>query len=406
MFKKNVLLFTVCCLCSAGLAAEPVKDDFFSTIWERDHLFGDAGGVRSSLEKHGLTYDLTYTAEYFHNLRGGMRTRNGGKYRGDISFTMELDTKAAGLWDNGLFFLHLQEEHGYGITGDYVGDFQTLSNMDADDYKQVSEIWYRHNFFDGKFWVKLGKMEANADFAFVENGGEFLNSSAGFSPTIPLVTFPDQDWGIVLGFEPVDWFSMNVGIYQGRPNGGQSIGNTIDKLHGPMVMVEPAIHYNLFGQPGHLRLGGWWNCDKFDDYDKNDPDADEVSGSGGWYMTWDQQLYSEHPDKEGDEQGIGVFAQYGWSPQDSSEVEHYLGGGVQWVGMMSERDDDILGFGVFHVNFSDYAGFEEHGETAIELFYKIQCGWLSIKPDLQYIIHPGGSEDNAIAAGVRVEISF
>ncbi|MBW1888858.1 MAG: carbohydrate porin [Deltaproteobacteria bacterium] len=93
------------------------------------------------------------------------------------------------------FFLHLQEQHGQGITNEHVGDFQVLSNIDDDDFKQISEFWYKHTLLDDRLWIKLGKMEANADFAFVDNGTEFINSSPGFSPTIPLVTYPNQDWG-------------------------------------------------------------------------------------------------------------------------------------------------------------------------------------------------------------------
>ena len=366
----------------------------------RDHLLRDWWGARSAWEEHGLTSDLVYTAEFFANTDGGMET--GEEYRGDFSVTLELDTSAAGWWENGTFFVHLQEQHGKGVTDDYVGDFQVLSNIDADDYAQISEIWYRHILFDDLLWIKLGKMEANEDFAFVDFGGEFINSSAGFSPTIPLVTYPDQDWGAVLGVEPVDWFSMNMGAYQGRPDGGRSIGDTLDNLYGPLVLVEPAFHYSLVDQPGHFRVGGWWNGDEFEKFDGSD-----ANENYGWYLTWDQEIWKENPDDEC-EQGIGLFGQYGWGDEDRNEAEHYIGGGIQWTGALPSRDDDVVGLGVFHVEFSDEAGFDEDGETAFELFYGARvAGWLCIKPDLQYIANPGGTDnDDAFAVGVRCEIVF
>lgn len=201
---------------------------------------------------------------------------------------------------------------------------------------------------------------------------------------------------------------MNVGVYQGRPDGGRSPGNTIDKLYGPMVMVEPALHYEIAGQPGHLRVGGWWNGDKFDELDEDDPDPGTFGESYGWYLTLDQALWRENPETANDEQGIGLFAQYGWAPDDRSEAQHYVGCGLQCIGVVPARDDDVMGLGVFHVEFSDEAGFEEDSETAVELFYKAQvCGWLSVKPDIHYIAHPGGTDnDDALAVGVRCEAIF
>jgi porin len=377
-------------------------------FFNQDYLLGDLGGGRTWLEEHGFSLELVYTAEFFWNTRGGMNTHKAREYRGDVSLFGELDTGEAGWWHNGAFFLHVQEGHGHGITSRHVGDFQVLSNIDADDFQQISQFWYRHSFLDNRLWVKLGKMEANDDFAFVEFGGEFINSSGGYGPTIPLVTFPDQDWGMVVGSEPVEWFSANVGVYQGRPDGGRSIGATLDNLYGPMVMAEPAFHYQLAGLPGHFRVGGWLNGDHFDEFDRSDPDPGTFGDSYGWYLTWDQLLWPENPGREDDAQGIAMFAQYGWAPEDRSEAQHYISGGIQWVGALPCRDDDILGIGVFHVELSDEAGFDEQGETATELFYKVQlCKWMSVKPDLQYITNPGGSSNrDAVAVGMRFETLF
>ncbi len=42
-------------------------------------------------------------------------------------------------------------------------------------------------------------MEANDDFTEIETGNEFINSSAGLNPTVPIPSYPDQDWGAVIG---------------------------------------------------------------------------------------------------------------------------------------------------------------------------------------------------------------
>ncbi len=363
---------------------------------DRETLLGDWGGLRTKAQEHGISFELMYTAEAFQNTTGGIKT--GGQYRQDLSLTIGLDTSEAGWWDNGEFFAHYQFQHGAGITEDYVGDFQTLSNIDADNYDQLSEIWYKHSFADDSLWLKFGKMESNEDFAFVDYGGEFINSSPGFSPSIPLVTYPDQDWGVVLGIEKSERVTVNIGIYQGRNNGSRSTGNTANNLYGPMAMIEPALHYSLGTKPGHLRLGYWYNGDNFERFDG----TGNEDGTDGFYLTWDQSLSKE------DEKGFGVFAQFGLSPGDVVEAENYYGAGIRYAGQVLYNENDFIGFGIFHVDLSHEAGFDENSETAIELYYKLQpTGWMSIKPDLLYILNSGGShKDDAFALGLRFEVTF
>ena len=89
-------------------------------------------------------------------------------------------------------------------------------------------------------------------------------------------------------------------------------------------------------------------------------------------------------------------------------MAHYVGGGMQWLGPLPTRDDDIFGVGAFHAEFSDEAGLPNDGETALEIFYRAQvAGWLSLKPDFQYIFNPGGSNaEEAIVVGLRAEVAF
>ncbi len=365
------------------------------------HLTGNWGGLRNRLFEDGVHIELIYQSEYFANTRGGITTDGASEYRGDLSLFLELHTGKVGWWDSGTFFAHVQSQHGNGITDDFVGDFQVLSNIDADDFTQLSELWYRHSFDDDRVWLKLGKQETNADFAFVEHGVEFILSSPGFSPTIPLVTFPDPDWGLSAGVTVTDWLSVNAGIFQGRPDGGRSLAKTLDNLYGPMVMLEPTVHYQWRGELGHLRIGGWWNGDRFDELDESNPSPGTFGENYGGYVTLEQGVWSVE-----DGASIGVFGQYGWSPEDRNEAAQYIGAGIFCSGVVPGRDDDSFGLGVFHVALSDEGGFAEGEETAVELFYKAQLtGWLSIKPDVQYISNPGGTtNDDAVAVGIRFEL--
>jgi porin len=362
----------------------------------------DLSGARARFEEHGGAFELVYTAEAFANTRGGLNTDDALEYRGDLSLVVEMDTGSADWWEGGAFFLHVQNQHGRSLTNEHIGDFQVVSNIDADDFTQISECWYRHSFADDRFWIKIGKQDATAEFAAPEYGGEFISSSPGFAPTIPMLTYPDPDLGIAMGVRPRDELSLNVGVYQGRPDADRSFGQALDALSTSLVLVEPAFHYHINGNPGHLRVGYWLNSGSAERLDG----AGDEERSTGWYVTWDQQITAPAGGEEG--QGLGCFVQYGAASPDLSEAETYIGAGIQWVGPSASRGEDVLGFGVFNVSFSEDAGFAETSETIMELYYKLQItGSISTKFDVQYIANPGGtSNDGALATGIRTEISF
>jgi len=456
MNKKAWMGLVMAVLLGGGAFPVAAEEDSAAGWRERESLLGDWGGLRPRLEVRGLSYDLTYTFEYLWNVDGGLE--RGGDYRADLTLGLELDTEAAGWWANGLFSAQLQLQHGNSLSERYTGDFQLLSNMDADDFAQVSQLWYRHSFADGRFWLKVGKQDANEDFAYVDYGGNFSASSPGFNPTIPMVSYPDPDLGIAFGFEANDYLTLKLGVYQGQPDGGRAPGALFDNLHGPLVIFEPELHYSIKGHPGTLRAGAWWHGDSFatlrSGVEEEEGGAsfeersalfraavelglgatfreallgeinaritqrivehligaedEEDNGTFGFYLNWDQEVYRENPDVEGDTQGIGIFAQAAWADGEVREVKRYLGLGLEWTGAIPRRDADVLGLGIFHAAFSEAGEFDRPHETAIELFYKAQLTpWFSVKPDVHYILNPGGSNtDDALVCGVRCEITF
>jgi len=406
-----VALLMVLCLCVKAPSAQGAYipelsvEDFVTT----DHFSNNLWGLHDKLEeKLGLSFEIVYLQDMFWNTRGGMNTKDSGEYPRLMGLYLELDTGKAGLWENGTVFLSFEHHAGHSPTGRNVGDWQTLDGMDADRFNQISEFWYKHTFFDNKLWLKQGKMEANVDFSAIETGLEFINSSAGLIPTIPIPSYPDQDWGAVIGVEPIEWFGCKFGMYQGDIDGSRSIGHSLDNLRGPMMIVEPSFKYSLGGLPGSLNIGGWWNGRNFEAYHRHPGRHENCDKAWGFYGFAQQLLWKENNESADDKQGIGVFAQYGWAPKDRCEVSDYVGGGLRWQGAIPTRDDDVLGLGAFNIYFSDRAGHKEHSETAIELFYKAQImGWLAVQPDMQYITNPGGdNKKSALVLGGRVEFVF
>ena len=357
-------------------------------------------GLLGSLFHGGpcITFEYIYTGEVFNNARGGINTKDATEYRGNFDLVMTADLDEMGFAPGGLIFLYGQNGHGRGITEDHVGDAQGVSNIDAHNFMQMSEYWWQRSVFDDLITFRIGKQDANAEFAVVDLGGDFIGSSFGVTPTIPLPTFPDPAAGVVTFFKLTDWLDFKVGVWDGAATGG-SWG--FSGTGTSFSMYEFKTQYALAcGElPGDFHVGMWYHNDTFADLGG----APDHSGNHGVYLGADQLIYKEYADED-DAQGLGVFFQFSWAPEELNEIQKHFGTGLVYKGLVCCRDDDITGIGVTHVIFSDLMA--ETDETTLEMFYKAPLSpWTTIQPDLQYISNPGGAgARDALAIGLRFEI--
>lgn len=350
----------------------------------------------------GITAEYLYTGEVFTNARGGLNTNRATEYNGLLDLMLTADLDEIGFFPGGTFFIWGQNHHGQGLTDQHVGDFQVLSNIDAPDFTQVSEYWWERSIWDNCLTFRIGKQDANSSFGFVDMAADFVQSSYGFHPTIPMPSYPDPSMAAVVFFRPRESMVLMAGVWDGRPDGGNwgfsGSGVTFS-------IAEMHVEYELSpGQPGRFHAGLWYHSDEWADLT---PGSDRMlRGMHGTYCGWEQLVLPENPDDEDDEQGLGVFAQYGWAPQDRSEAHQYFGAGLVYTGLIPERDEDRIGLGVATVTFSGLLPDYEP-ETAIELYYKAQITpWMMLQPDLQYIADPGGTGRDALAVGLRFSMAL
>jgi hypothetical protein len=148
--------------------------------WQRGT--DDWFGVRPKLDDRGITLQANAVLDSSWDLVGGLH-RGDSAVRYLLNANITIDTERLAGWKGGSFFINFQNQAG-GDGGEMVGDAQGVSNIDSRDLTQISELWYEQRFGDDLVRVKVGKVDANSEFARVENGGEFLNPSFGVSPTI------------------------------------------------------------------------------------------------------------------------------------------------------------------------------------------------------------------------------
>lgn len=384
-------------------ADEPVvevpREWFGGRAWhDWDRATGDWAGVRTTLEDGGLSFGASYTADWFGVVSGGVD--RSWSVRGLLNINATLDLAKAFDWNESTIFADFYWIDGDSISAD-AGDFQGISNIEAEDRVQLAEIWYETQLFSG-LRLKAGKIEANAEFGFVDAAGEFINSSAGFSPTmLTLPSYPDPAFGLVLSWSPSDRLSLTGGFFDGASavdgvrtgtNGPKSFFSD-DRSDDYMLIGEA----NLSWEGGRAGVGIWHHTGEFERFS-----GGTESGTTGFYALAEHTVWAPNEDR-----GIDIFAQFGWSDDEISEANLHVGVGVAWRAPFASRTGDAAGIYASFVELSDPAGLD--AETVLELFYRLQVtGSVSVKPDIQFVFTPGGDPavDDAVVAGVRVEIAF
>ncbi|MCZ7644796.1 MAG: carbohydrate porin [Planctomycetota bacterium] len=391
-----------------GGAGEPLATPDY---WSGAHLTGDWNGARAWAAERGLEFEIVYTGEVMDNARGGVNTRGAAEYIGTPDVIADLYPERMGGWQGGQFHFWFTNVHGAGLTERHAGDAQVLSNLETEPFTTLYEAWYRHAWWDDRFWIKVGKFDANIDFAASDYGGEFIVSSFGFPPMIPFGTYPNTGLGAEAGFRINAWAGVQALFQDGAPNdtsvgGGKTM---FDGEGGHVSMFEfhfspPWLPERL---PGTLKLGAWHHNGDFEELTFAQDPPPAFSSNYGAYALYDQRLLKERDDP-GDEQGLGLFLQAAVAPQDRNEIDRYFGAGLVYRGALPSRDADVVGFGVAHARFSNRLNRTRAVfETQYEFFYRVQVTpFLWLQPQAVYVHQPSGVERDALALGLRFEVNF
>lgn len=342
------------------------------------------------LEARGVSLHAQFVNDWSKNLTSGYDPPYGfGRYSLDLSAAVD-SGKSLG-WKNGTGFIRLKQHlREFGWTDDEAA--QIYSNIDAASRTTLYEMWLEQKWMAGKLRIKGGKIDANTEFAVVENATDFLNSSMGFSPTIlAFPTYPEPQPGAVVSVSGPGSYGISLGTFQASL--------------GTMSFAEPRRHWSLGSSElaGHFSAG-YWRLDG----DMTCFDGSRSSVSQGFYSVLEQYLWRS---RSGDrDQTISTFFQIGRSSGDVSLFTQHLGGGAVWQAPLASRPQDGLGIAVTWVKFSPQpAGFDYDSELITEGYYKMPLNHhLSLVTDLQFLHHPAGLRANPdiVVFTPRLVISF
>jgi porin len=393
------------------------------------HLFGTWGGALPYLESQGITPSLNFTSDMAGNPVGGIT--HGFTAANNLGLGLLFDLDKIASIPNTTFLVQVSERFGPSLTKKDIGNVFNVQQDWGGQTIRVVDVALQPKLLNNTLQLRVGRIAAGDDFLvshydylFMQNG--FCGNPVGIFFNAPGMTaYPNAAWGVLARFKPTKRYYLMGAVYDGDPSVRANAHHGMDwSMHGPAFYIAEA-GYQFNGQPGdtgllgNYKVGAWYDNAVYPEYSTQGPllTGQTTRGNWGFYTLFDQMVYRF--DKSIHDQGIGIFGSFLASPnQNTSQLPYFFTAGVAALGLFPGRPNDSTGFGVLWGGFSnDLAAAQQrngvpsqNSETALELTHRLLFydGALFIQPDIQYIIHPGGTGTiaNALVLGAQIGLNF
>lgn len=379
------------------LARRPSHD----SAAQRPRAEGEAGPAawRERLEQRGVSLELAHITDASSSTRALSAARSVRTY-GSADLTVHLDS-LIGL--RGLtVFVQYEAKSGRNVS-EAAEVWQNVSNIDAEDFHELGEIWAEQRLFSERVRVKAGRLDFNKEFAGTVFGGDFLNASMGYSPSITAApTYPLPSLGANAFVSPTKSLSIGVGVFNGIDGAEAAPGQS-----SLFEIAQATQQWALRGShlAGQLGFGAWRHTGMFRAIDAADDAPAEVARIRGWFATLDQELWhgSQRSDADDDHATIAAFAQAGRADPRAQAIYTHAGGGLTFSGMVPLRVSDVIGVGVTR------ASLRAGREIVTEAFYQLPVtSHFALEADVQRVSRQdwGAERRLGIVSTLRTIIRF
>jgi len=366
--------------------------------------------LSEKVEAFSIGGDLTLSLQGVLNNSEGFREKADASYSADLFLIVPV-----GRYGNLYFRGDIGQGEGISaiLPPTFSGPNADLE-FDAPTFELV-EAWYWTSFpwpdiKDQRVELALGKMDPTAVF----DANEVANSETDqfvadiFVNNLAIEFGGDSNGygaGVSIGYRFTSVYNKGLSV-TGRVGAFEGDGDFEDVLDRPFLIAELDIWRTYYGLNGNYRFYGWVNNNKHTDL--LDASEDELSNKG-FGLSIDQQVSND----------LKLFARYGSQDEDVSRFDWVWSVGGQLAGNRWKRGNDVAGFayGGSHVSerYED-ASFSIDGYVAgadyehwMEAYYKYWANVnLSVSPDMQMIINPGGDseKESVFIYGVRMQAAF
>jgi porin len=386
------------------------------------YLLGNWGGLRDSLYCHGVEFQFGYVNELAYNVTGG--TRNVFTYADQYVAGMTLDTQRLLGWHGGTFQVSITERTGHNLSD--LSGINSLMLMNEvfgrGQTPRLTQFWYDQKFFNDMVAWKIGRVGVGEDFASFNCDFQnltFCGSDPGNIAGNYIFNWPISEWGTRVKITLPSFGYFEIGAYDQNPaylgvhdelapvwfpgstgvlipaelawlptfaNGTSTAGDVVLDINGNPIAVTGLPAAQLRGQ----RYGA--------------------------YVNFQQQLTRTSSDNP--KGGLSAFLNAVWANDKTATTDWQIAGGLTYTGPLSWRPNDDIAFAVGSTHVGNHTANAEalqnalgfgpvavqRSEVAMELYYTIRpVPGLLFRPNVQYIITPGGTSQhgNAFVLGLK-----
>jgi len=383
------------------------------------------GALQNFIEKklhikndYGVQYGGMLLGDANNLFSGGIPRAKKWTFDDLFLFNITLDTEKMGAWKNGLFGLQYLKLYSQQVNrqAGAVEGYNSVIGVSPTSRSELYQFWYKHDFFNKKLIVRIGKSLPTIDFGNVIRPvplslAKDIPSITGLIYT-PVYINSSQDgvlpgyynsaYGVTLNFVPVKSWYFNYGVYDGNLARGVQTGlKILPTLNGSYFHIaETGANWLLRknSYPGKLGIGVW--------HEDGLVSSNNLSehNTSGVYFFGSQRLW--YKNSENNFSGISGFFQYGINNSSVLQVNKYVGTGLTAFGLFPKRIDDSLGVGV-SLGWLNKRIFSRATELMFQGYYQaIIMNGLYLEPAVTYLPTPGASSSAAWAGTLRALLLF
>lgn len=402
-------------------------------------LTGDWGGLRTQLLDRGINLTTIYTSELANNPRGGDEEKTA--YADEFAFGATFDFQRLFDWNGAHFQITVTDRNGHDL--DLTANLHTLMQVQEiygrGQTWRLTEFWFQQTWFDDRLLWKVGRLTVGENFGSFSCNFQnltFCGSQPGSVRGDYWYNYPVSQWGTRLEFAFNEQVKLKFGVFQVNPtyiddswaahNG--LLPDNPSGTTGALIPLEVEWMPKFLGLPDSFKCGAWYDTSNANDvYFDVDHQPLVLTGAAplrrhgrdGVYLSFEQQISGV-----ASKSGAQLFLNITQADRETSpSTDRQITFGLQYKGPFETRPTDVIGVavGTTHVNSRVAAGERlldeitgstipvQTSEYATEIFY----GWtpwpfVTLRPNLQYVIHPGGSSayENDIVIGLKTTIKF
>jgi hypothetical protein len=306
----------------------------------------------------------------------------------------------------GFLLFRMDVAQGEGLTklpplftnpdGTPTGTNNDVESWSSSDTLHINEVRYEQFFAGEKFRVSVGHLDLTSYF----DESEFANKET-FQFIAPIFNNNIAiDWGgnanffgpgLVLNYHPIELIEGTIGYFEGD-------GDYTDLFDHPFIAGQIELETKIRGLEGHYSFILWA---KYTSHPKILDPAQSDSKNNGFAISFDQELSEK----------VGVWVRFGTQGGEVAQFDRHASLGVQVKNPIG-LESDVLGaaFGSTFISkeYKEASGLHQN-EYYGEVYYNASLiRNVSLSPDIQYVVHPGGNGDvnNIFIYGLRAQFDF